>query len=277
MSEADEIKKLKKLFDEGAITEEEYENKKKTLLDGEVKSSKTKWLIVGLLIFGLISLLPSSDDSGPSSSNSSSSNSSSSNSSSSSTSKDWGSCSLSSYGSLSSQTLDGYGDNIVTWNGNGGIMSFKHTGSGYVGVTTYGINGEYIDLLVNEAGNYSGNHLFGIWSGEEVSEFEIQADGGWELSLKSVFSGAKKVSGTSISGKGADVINATSACEYNKIQISHNGDGYFGVWAISPKSLFPEDLLVNEVGTYSGVVRLPEDFELIVIEADGNWQIDFKK
>ena len=40
------LKKLKDLFDEGAITEEEYENKKKTLLDGEVKSSKTKWLIV---------------------------------------------------------------------------------------------------------------------------------------------------------------------------------------------------------------------------------------
>ena len=267
MSEADEIKKLKDLFDEGAITEEEYENKKKTLLDGEVKSSKTKWLIVGLLIFGLISLLPSSDDSGPSSSSSSSSSSS----------KDWGSCTLSSYGSLSSQTLDGYGDNIITWNGNGGIMSFKHTGSGYVGVTTYGINGEYIDLLVNEAGTYSGNHLFGIWVGEEVSEFEIEADGGWEISLKSVFSGSKKVSGTSISGKGADVINATSACEYNKIQISHNGDGYFGVWGISPKSLFPEDLLVNEVGSYSGVVRLPEDFELIVIEANGSWQIDFKK
>jgi len=34
--------------------------------------------------------------------------------------------------------------------------------------------------------------------------------------------------------------------------------------------------LVNEVGTYSGVVRLPEDFELIVIEANGNWSIDFK-
>jgi hypothetical protein len=277
MTDADEIKKLKDLLDEGVITEEEYENKKKTILAGESKSSKTKWLMVGLLIFGLISLLPSSDDSGSSSSNSSSSNSSSSNSSSSSSSKDWGSCSLSTYGSLSSQTIDGYGDNIVTWNGNGGIISFKHTGSGYVGVTTYGINGEYIDLLVNEVGNYSGNHLFGIWSGEDVSEFEIQADGSWEISLKSVSSGAKKVSGTSISGIGADVINATSACEYNKIQISNNGDGYFGVWAISPKSLFPEDLLVNEVGTYSGVVRLPEDFELIVVEADGNWQINFQK
>tara|TARA_B100001564_G_scaffold356679_1_gene371354 strand:+ start:502 stop:1320 length:819 start_codon:yes stop_codon:yes gene_type:complete len=272
MSDADEIKKLKDLLEEGVITEEEYENKKKTLLTGKSKSSKTKWFVGVILIFGLISLLPSSDDSGSSSSSSSSSSTSSS-----SSSKDWGSCSLSSYGSISSQSLDGYGDNIITWNGNGGIMSFKHTGSGYVGVTTYGINGEYIDLLVNEVGNYSGNHLFGIWSGEDVSEFEIQSDGNWELSLKSVSSGAKKVSGTSKSGKGADVINATSVCEYNKIQISHNGEGYFGVWAISPKSFFPEDLLVNEIGTYSGVVRLPEDFELIVIEADGNWQIDFKK
>jgi uncharacterized membrane protein len=32
MRDADEIKKLKDLLDEGAITEEEYENKKKTLL-----------------------------------------------------------------------------------------------------------------------------------------------------------------------------------------------------------------------------------------------------
>ena len=40
--------------------------------------------------------------------------------------------------------------------------------------------------------------LASIWlafQGEDVSEFEIQADGSWEISLKSVSSGAKKVSG----------------------------------------------------------------------------------
>ena len=31
MTDADEIKKLKDLLDEGVITEEEYENKKKTI------------------------------------------------------------------------------------------------------------------------------------------------------------------------------------------------------------------------------------------------------
>ena len=279
MTDADEIKKLKDLLDEGVITEEEYENKKKTLLANDGKSSKTKWLIVGLLIFGLISLLPSSEDSQStnSSTNTASSSSSSSSNSSSSVSNDWGSCTLSSYGSLSTQSIDGYGDNIITWGGSGGILSFSHSGSGNVSITTYDVNGGYLDLLVNEIGNYSGNSLFGVWVGEGVEEFEISADGSWDFTLKSVSSGAKKVSGTSVSGKGDEVINATSVCEYNKIEVSHNGSSNFSVWGIAPKGIFSQDLLINEIGSYSGVVRLPEDFELLVINADGNWQINFKK
>ena len=277
MTNADEIKKLKDLLDEGVITEEEYENKKKALLAGESKGSKTKWLIVGLLIFGLISLFPSSEDSQSTSSSTNTASSSSSSNSSSSVSNDWGSCTLSSYGSLSTQSIDGYGDNIITWGGSGGILSFSHSGSSNVSITTYDVNGGYLDLLVNEIGNYSGNLLFGVWAGESVEEFEINADGSWDFTLKSVSSGAKKISGTSVSGKGDEVINATSVCEYNKIEVSHNGSSNFAVYAIAPKGIFSQDLLINEIGSYSGVVRLPEEFELLVINADGNWQINFKK
>ena len=46
MTDADEIKKLKDLLDEGVITEEEYENKKKALLAVKAKAVKRNgWLL----------------------------------------------------------------------------------------------------------------------------------------------------------------------------------------------------------------------------------------
>jgi hypothetical protein len=65
MSEADEIKKLKKLFDENAITEEEYNSQKDKLLNSKVEKNERsfigkvfKYLFYvynGLMAFWLIS------------------------------------------------------------------------------------------------------------------------------------------------------------------------------------------------------------------------------
>ena len=96
-------------------------------------------------------------------------------------------------------------------------------------------------------------------------------------SLQSVASGAKKVNGASISGKGSEVINTTSVCDYKYIDVTHNGSSNLAVWGISPKGTYPEDLLINEIGNYTGTVRLPQYIELLVIEADGSWQIIFTK
>ena len=297
MSTADELIKLQKLLNDGALSQDEFDKQKNKLLyksekeaelqsmqdniiknknnpenkKKEKKGGKLKWVGGAVVLLLIIASIPSSESS---SSNSSSSNSSSSNSSSS---NDWGSCTLSSYGSLSTQSLDGVGDNIITWGGNGGIATFSHSGSGYVSLTTYDIAGGYLDLLVNEVGVYSGSHLFGIWADEDVEEFEIEAESSWKLTLQSVSTGAKKVSGTSVSGDGPEVVNATSVCEYTKIQATHNGSSNFTIWAISPKGPYSQDLLVNDIGNYSGTVRLPENFELLQIESDGSWKITFLK
>jgi len=58
MSTADEINKLKKLLDEGTITEEEFNTGKQNILKSEgsknTKSSKTKKNLISILVFALL-------------------------------------------------------------------------------------------------------------------------------------------------------------------------------------------------------------------------------
>ncbi len=120
------------------------------------------------------------------------------------------------------------------------------------------------DLLINTIGNYEGTVLLPAGT----ANLEISADGHWTVALLPA-SAAKSFGAGQIAGHGDDVVLYTGPTK--AAAITHNGTSNFVVKAIPTSGGFP-DLLVNEIGPYSGTVRLPGS-TIVEINADGNWSI----
>lgn len=130
-------------------------------------------------------------------------------------------------------------------------LEFSHSGSGNFSVVSYTADGDRIDLLVNEIGNYSGRRPINLFDGDEVAFIEVSADGSWTIELQPIFYATQFV-GSSVSGSGADVvIGPAPPSGTSRLEITHTGDSNIAVWVYSTDD---RDLLVNEIGNYSGTV-----------------------
>lgn len=138
-------------------------------------------------------------------------------------------------------------------------------GCGHFSVTSYK-DGEYEDLLVNTVDKYTGTVLV---EGSGTYDLEINCSGSWTITSSGLTINDK----TSFSGTGDSVTGLTSHCG-GSWKITHTGSHNFAVieHGINYGYL---DLLVNEIGNYSGIVMAPEKDDAVFFEvkADGSWTI----
>lgn len=148
------------------------------------------------------------------------------------------------------------------------IAAFTHSGSGNFAVVSYDADGDRIDLLVNEVGAYEGRRPINLLIGEEVAFMEISANGSWTIELQPIFYATQFV-GSSVSGTGADVVvDPDPPSGASRLTITHDGESNVAIWVYSADD---RDLLVNEIGDYSGTVLSIPGAILYDIEADGEW------
>ena len=149
-----------------------------------------------------------------------------------------------------------------------GVATISHSGESNFVVWSLDQNLNQSDLLINEIGAYSGTVVFNLSSSEVITALEISANGAWEVILKDALTLPQIQPGGTASGTGDDVLvyfgDTTVAA------ISHSGESNFAVWSYGNSS----DLLINEIGNYSGQVRWPGGPALVEISADGDWNID---
>lgn len=151
-----------------------------------------------------------------------------------------------------------------------GVGAFTHTGSSNFSVWSLNNNLEQDDLLVNTIGNYSGTVLFNMSSSTTITALEIGADGPWTLTLKDVRTLRELTQGSENTGQGDDVLVYYG--EATVADISHSGEHNFAVWSYGDEN----DLLINEIGPYSGQVRWQAGPSIIEVTADGAWTISLK-
>ena len=133
---------------------------------------------------------------------------------------------------------------------------------------SYGSSGGE-DLLVNTIGSYAGVRPIDLLDGQQVERLEIKADGPWQVDLLDLAQAQRlQVPGT-ISGKGDDVVLLLGGTA-DTAAITHEGEANFVVRAYGDG--FP-DLIVNEIGSYSGKVLL-KGAMLLEIVADGDWTVE---
>ncbi|MFD6565437.1 hypothetical protein [Micromonospora profundi] len=125
-------------------------------------------------------------------------------------------------------------------------------------------------LLVNTIGAYTGKRWINLEEDSLTTQFEVETNGKWTLTVGSVDQLATKAASGKVSGRGDDVIVLGGAAETAKITHS-KGAGNFVVHAYSLES-GEGGLLINEIGGYSGTRPL-EAPALVQVTADGNWSI----
>lgn len=150
------------------------------------------------------------------------------------------------------------------------IANIAHTGASNFAVSSIGESGEQLDLLVNVIGNYAGTVLFDEAAGSHSVAFDVQADGAWTIEIRPVTDAFQWDGGQALAGAGDDVaILSPPSDGLTATTLTHQGDGNFAIWAYGPST----DLIVNEIGPYSGEVLLPSGTFLFEISANGPWTI----
>lgn len=166
-------------------------------------------------------------------------------------------------------TVSGSGDDVIEFaipNGDPGLLDITHDGSSNFVVDSFTADNEDVGLLVNEIGPYTGTRPINF-IGDPVGLLEIQADGAWTITARPLI--ASDVLPSPASGSGDDVI--AMILDSPSLDVTHTGgESNFVIWAWTSES---RDLLVNEIGDYSGTVRTPTGEVIFEIEADGEWTL----
>lgn len=150
------------------------------------------------------------------------------------------------------------------------IAVISHTGAANFAVWAVDGAGAQTDLLVNTIGNYAGTVLFDESAGSHTDAFDIEADGSWTITVKPVTEAFRWDGSEALAGSGDDVaILEPPASGLKSTTVTHAGTGNFAIWAYGPST----DLLVNEIGNYSGEALLADGTFLLEITADGPWTI----
>jgi len=148
-----------------------------------------------------------------------------------------------------------------------GIATLSHSGSRNFVVWSLDENLEQSDLIVNTIGAYSGSVPFNLETNERITAFEINADGAWTITLRDVLTVREAPQGETSTGQGDDVLvyrgDATIA------DVTHSGERNFVIWSYGDGT----DLIINDIGPYSGSVRWQAGAALIQVSADGAWSI----
>jgi hypothetical protein len=148
------------------------------------------------------------------------------------------------------------------------VARITNKGSSNFAVISYA-GSQYDDLLVNEIGSYAGR----VYVASGVSLLKITSNGSWSVDLRPITSAPKWNGSSAITGKGDSVILLRGG-SFGTTTIKNRGTSNFAVIAYSAYGDYL-DLLVNEIGSYSGEVLLPtEDPVVLCIHAvGGSWSM----
>ena len=172
---------------------------------------------------------------------------------------------------------------IKTYSGRGDeVIKFKEALTDPMLVTTswsgpednntiyaYDSDGNEGDLLVNTIGSYKGTNLINLYEDDNVKALKIEGSGSWKITLKPVSEATAWDGKGTFSSKSDDVINVVDVFDgLDSIRFkSTNAEGNVTVYGLGDD----EDLIVNEIGNFSGKYLVPSGVTLLKISSDGRW------
>lgn len=168
------------------------------------------------------------------------------------------------FGTFAPVVKTGSGDGIVAVPAEavGAIVTASYSGKGNFAIQTLDAENQTTGLLVNTIGRYQGVTMF--TSDEAPVKLKVMASGKWSVTIAPVASAVAATAANS--GKGdAILLYDGPAADWT---ITHAGSSNIAVKYMSASGT---DLLVNDIGEYSGVVPAGAGPAVITIVADGGW------
>ena len=151
------------------------------------------------------------------------------------------------------------------------IATISAKGSDNFAVTSLAADGSDNELLVNVIGNYAGTVLFDAQDSEHSVAFRIETSDSWTITIKPVASARTWDGDSKLSGKGDDVVQINPASSgLIALNITNKGQDNFVVTGYSDNG---PDLMVNEIGNYTGQVQLADGSVILAVNSDGPWSI----
>jgi hypothetical protein len=169
----------------------------------------------------------------------------------------------------------GRGDDVLKVsvpNDDAALVYFKHRGNSNFIVVAHDPQGERLDSLVNDIGNYEGIRPVNFTADEVLASLEIDADGRWVIEVRHITTARQMADGT-VKGIGDEVVGVESELLTGETaRLKHTGESNFIVtaWGESREGI------VNEIGKYDGRNLVPAGTLLFEIQADGNWSLTFE-
>jgi hypothetical protein len=152
-----------------------------------------------------------------------------------------------------------------------GIATITNSGGANFAVWSIGADGSTLELLVNVIGRYSGTVIFDTGADEHSVAFKVESSSSWTIAIKPIQAARLWDGASKLSGRGDDVVLLQQPISgLTTAAITHSGSSNFAVWSYSDSS---RDLLVNEIGKYTGESLLPSGMMLLVVSADGAWTV----
>ena len=154
-------------------------------------------------------------------------------------------------------------------------ISATHDGSSNFVVWLVDINGNEIDLLFNEIGNYEGSHYIPVVQG--LYAFNIDAGGSWTLTIEQPRPVTNYNASEAVYFYGDTAFNPVKLeCGLTVISLAYSGESNFIVWVYDANGR-TIDLIANEIGDYEGssYINIPRDgvYLIDVTASDGAWGI----
>jgi hypothetical protein len=165
--------------------------------------------------------------------------------------------------------------------GSPAVVTAQHRGSSNFTVELVSRGGGGSELLVNEIGNYRGQVAVEDAAAGRY-RVPVGADGRWTIRFTQPVptSAAKRVPGA-VAGRGARVVQIRATEDLQPIiNVRHRGQSNFVVELIGYGDTSGYELLVNEIGNYTGETLLddmPQGSYLLAVQADGPWTVRFSR
>ena len=173
------------------------------------------------------------------------------------------------------------------------IITMTHDGDSNFAIELLDNAGNTADLLVNEIGAFGGIKAIGVRNGNifgakpGVHLLNITADGNWTVLIKQPRPTTGEALPFDLKGKGCNVSPFFVLSEgLTTFSMTHDGNSNFAIELFSANGE-PEELLANEIGSYTGkkaigvkqgnIIGAKPGIHILSITADGNWTLSISQ
>jgi len=162
-----------------------------------------------------------------------------------------------------------------------GLTTFhmEHTGSSNFIVLLLDDYGNWVNLLVNKIGDFSGGKAIGI-DAPGIHLLDIQADGTWEITVDQPTPISAPLPPQVYTGHGQEFSPFfTLGSGLTTFHMEHTGTSNFAIWLLDAQGDWV-DLLVNEIGSFDGSKAIGIDapgIHLLDIQASGDWEVSVEQ